>query len=396
MALPNFRLYYWAANIRCLTFWTFFYDRTGRPGWVDMELNSVKDLSILALIRSSLPVPSHISFINPVVRQSLKIWAQFRKHFNLLSFSLSSPILYNPVFPPSLFDPVFQEWHRQGIRCFRDLFIDNYFASFEQLSTKFNLSKTHFFRYLQARHFIHSQVESFPAASETNIMDGVLELHPTCKGLLSKLYNKLVDIRKDPLDKIKTAWERDLNVTLSENQWQSILRLVNSTSFCARHCLLQFKVVHRAHICKSKLSRFYSEVDPLCDKCRLDEGTLYHMFWACPSIEKFWREVFQTLSQILNITLKPNPMIAIFGTTAEEANLTPFKRRTLSFASLLARRAVLLRWRDAAPPTHSQWLKDLVSCLDLEKIRYSIAGCNRKFKKIWGPFLDHIQKLPSF
>lgn len=37
------------------------------------------------------------------------------------------------------------------------------------------------------------------------------------------------------------------------------------------------------------------------------------------------------------------------------------------FASLLARRAILLRWRDTAPPTHSQWLRGVMSSLRLQR-----------------------------
>lgn len=45
-ALPNFRLYYWAANLRCMAFWSFYADRPGAPDWVAMELH---------LPRTSLP-----------------------------------------------------------------------------------------------------------------------------------------------------------------------------------------------------------------------------------------------------------------------------------------------------------------------------------------------------
>lgn len=47
---------------------------------------------------SSLPLPSHISIDNLVIKHTLKIWVQFRKHFQLLSFSLLSPVLSNALF----------------------------------------------------------------------------------------------------------------------------------------------------------------------------------------------------------------------------------------------------------------------------------------------------------
>lgn len=87
--------------------------------------------------------------------------------------------------------------------------------------------------------------------------------------------------------------------------------------------------------------------------------------------------------------MEPNPLLALFGTTGEvDVRLTPAKRRTLSLASLMARRAILLMWRDAALPTHTQWLRDVMSCLNLEKIHYSILNSKDKFQQVWGPFLE--------
>lgn len=36
---------------------------------------------------------------------------------------------------------------------------------------------------------------------------------------------------------------------------------------------------------KTKLSKFYSSVSHLCDKCKAAEGTLAHLFWFCAQIQ---------------------------------------------------------------------------------------------------------------
>lgn len=66
------------------------------------------------------------------------------------------------------------------------------------------------------------------------------------------------------------------------------------------------------------------DVDLSCDKFKTDEPSLIRIFWMCPSLEKYWREVFQTLLQILNCELQPSPLDALFGTIGElDALLTP-------------------------------------------------------------------------
>lgn len=138
--------------------------------------------------------------------------------------------------------------------------------------------------------------------------------------------------------------------------------------------------MQRAHV--TKLSRIYQDVNPCCDKCRWGEASLIYILWTWPSLEKYWTDVFQTSSLILNFDLELNSLVVIFGTTGEDdACVNPINWRTLSFASPLTRRAVLLRWRDAAPPTHAQWLMDNMSCLNLEKIHYSVCNSNKSSKR---------------
>ncbi len=59
---------------------------------------------------------------NPLVINSLKIWAQFRSHFKQKQALSLLSITSNALFPPSLIDHAFQVWFRKGLRYVRDFF----------------------------------------------------------------------------------------------------------------------------------------------------------------------------------------------------------------------------------------------------------------------------------
>lgn len=69
---------------------------------------------------------------------------------------------------------------------------------------------------------------------------------------------------------------------------------------------------------------------------------LFHMYCACLSPVNFRELVFQTIQHQID----PNPLIAIFG-IAPNLDLPRAKLNVLAFTSLLARQAILLRWKDA-------------------------------------------------
>jgi hypothetical protein len=115
------------------------------------------------------------------------------------------------------------------------------------------------------------------------------------------------------------------------------------------------------------------------------------MYWLCPTLTEFWTSVFQTISEVLQHQIEPNPFTAIFG-NAPNSGLPKVKLKVLAFTSLLARMVILLKWKDPAPPSHSHWVRDIMSCMNLEKIRYTIQGSENTFYKIWRPFLNYFKK----
>lgn len=57
---------------------------------------------------------------------------------------------------------------------------------------------------------------------------------------------------KSTFNKIRTNWEKELQITFSDDFWKEALRAVNSSTSRARLSLIQFKVLHYS---KAKLSR---------------------------------------------------------------------------------------------------------------------------------------------
>jgi len=95
MALPNFQYYYWAANIRALHYWLHSDTLSPPPTWLQMEALSCKPTSLKALMYSPLGFPLSPYTKNVCVKTSLRIWNQFRKHFNLKALSTLSPLTTN-------------------------------------------------------------------------------------------------------------------------------------------------------------------------------------------------------------------------------------------------------------------------------------------------------------
>ena len=90
----------------------------------------------------------------------------------------------------------------------------------------------------------------------------------------------------------------------NRNKYERLFLILKShhISINVRHTLIQFKTVHRLHY--SRLHAMYPKTSPLCDKIKLDTGTLTHQSWSRPELNS---------SKACNKTIPPKPFLAIFS-----------------------------------------------------------------------------------
>lgn len=302
------------------------------------------------------------------------------------------PLSRNPLFPPSMEPGSFRLWRQKGLATVKDLFVDGVFATFEQLVEKFELPRTDFFKYLQVRHFYRKIYTDFPNLPPDISVDKIFRIPLFPKGLISILYTTILSLCSSSDETLLELWSQDLGMDLTM-VWDWILGRVHSSSVCARHGVIQCKLLHRVYWTKARLSRVYPNTDPLCDRCRQHRGTLVHMFWTCPSLHTCWCSIFSSVSDVLQIELDPCPIPALFGVLPDTIKISSSKLDFAAFLFLIARRLILIYWKSKHPPSHSLWIKDVLFFSKLEKIRHLKKGAVSKFYKVWEPFLTHVESL---
>jgi len=160
------------------------------------------------------------------------------------------------MFTPSILDKAFDVWAKSGVCTFQDLYINNIFVSFDKLVNRFKIPRSHFFRYLQIRNFLVSHTDCFPSYPPTSLLDSIFKIGQDLKQNIGKIYKLLNQHSLANLDHMKNEWEEDLNEQILQTICQNIIKHIYSSSICQRHVVIQFKVVHRLHLSKVRLSRF--------------------------------------------------------------------------------------------------------------------------------------------
>ena len=250
------------------------------------------------------------------------------------------------------------------------------------------------FLFFQIRHFVQNQNPKFPSRPPEILVDSLLSLVLEQKRLISSIYSLINSTTDIPASSPKDSWEQELGTTLPDDYWKQVLRLVHFFSICARHGLLQCKVVHKVHYTNVRLSRIYPNVTDSCNRCKQSPADHSHMFWFCPRLAIFWSEIFKTLSTAYNTTISPEPLLSLFGAPLQPL-ASGVMRTVVAFTTLLARCLILLNWKLPRPPSYSSWVKEVLLTTRLEKLRFYLKGFLNSFETTWRPLLNYIESLVS-
>lgn len=156
------------------------------------------------------------------------------------SVSRYCPIWGNAKFIPGRTDVGFKLWAEKGIKHIKDLYMEDRLMSFQEVITKYGISKNNFFRYLQIRSFILSFQKCFINIPPLSILEKEVTKNCYTTGLISLLYNMFVEGSHESANSRLEAWSKDLNEEISRTDWREVCRDVQMQTVNTSLKMLQY------------------------------------------------------------------------------------------------------------------------------------------------------------
>ncbi|KAF3842858.1 hypothetical protein F7725_001707 [Dissostichus mawsoni] len=104
----------------------------------------------------------------------------------------------------------------------------------------------------------------------------------------------------------------------------------------------------------------------------------------------------QVMAQLYKLGLRPAlqyPAKLMITTENGEKVWLSSVEEAKKYLAAKQRRLILLKWIHSSPPTHNRWIHEILYCVRLERIRFSLRDSLTTFHNTWQPFLDHIDTL---
>ena len=386
LGVPNFQWYYWSFTVRSISKWL---DPNSEVSWREMEQNIVKPHRLEDLIYSNIPTGKLTNQFGPIITETLSIWRQIENHCKInVKWHSQSPIFYNFNLKISNRPIIFTQWSDKGLHSFNDVYSSIGLLSFQDLQKKFNLPATSFFFYLQLRTAMKTYGVPWATELPTHPLHNVL----TKPGrVVSLIYSYLCKSLEIPFSR-ENQWLSDLPANTIIN-WNEIWHNIHLASRNPNHQMIHYKFVYRAYFYPQLLHKIKIVPSPLCTLCSQNaQGTYLHMIWECPGVAALWKEVAQTLSEILNINI-PYSIKTLLLNDSSDLELSVKQKRVWLAGLTAAKRLIAMRWKNPHPFTKQKWLIDF---LDITNMEHCIASTHRAKEdniKLWK---DTEQKIKNW
>lgn len=293
-------------------------------------------------------------------RVTLKIWKAVQTAFNLpKQISSAGSIGYLKGFVPAHMNADFKKWSEYGLCYVYQLIHNGELKSFKQLRQEFTLPRTDFFRYLQLRHFLttHKEWEKVKNLSLIEVLFFFkLQAGNEVGKVISKLYSTFLLMIPNNTIQTKEKWEAEMNADISLDTWTEICREAHQMTNGNIWRELRWKVIMRYFRTPQITAKWVLASSDKCWRnCGPQSGNHTHIFWSCPKLSTFWKEVLDALREVFHQNIPNDPRVVLLGSIPEgfEGRAKIYLLQILLGAAI---KCLTIRWLKLERPKYNIWL----------------------------------------
>ena len=150
--------------------------------------------------------------------------------------------------------------------------------------------------------------------------------------------------------------------------------------------IFQFKLLHRRISTNRYLFKIGISSSELCSFCENLSETLLHLFWECPQVKIVWNKVKTWLGNYSYFSKKSFSLQSCLGFEDDSTDLL------FHHALLISRYHIFWAKSMHHRPSRELFIRNFLTCLEVER-RFSLKnGFLTKFNKKWGAFLAEEEK----
>uniref|UniRef100_A0A670ZAD8 Reverse transcriptase domain-containing protein n=1 Tax=Pseudonaja textilis TaxID=8673 RepID=A0A670ZAD8_PSETE len=357
LALPNWELYYWAANLLWL------------KDWVNLRNKRTLVLEGHDLQRGwhaflwDVGKTKQAYFHRHLIRDSLLTnWKKIcKKHYLKIPIWLST--MEAMVHPNNL--------DITKTTKYKDLL-----DPLGKLRTRQDLQEQGFkidqWLYIQIHSRYKQDIKEFGIYSKLQHLDKILL--GSNKKNISKFYKYLleVELEQEIVKGNMIMWSRNIGRSITLTEWEKIWNRIIKITKSVAYKENMYKMLYRWHLSPSRLAKMNTNSSPKCWKCKNIEGTYFHMWWTCKEAQKYWQKIRKWLEEITKEQIEYKPEFFLLGISDKHF---PKKTKYIIIHILTAARLAFAQcWKSSCLPTDQLVIQKICDCAEMDNLTIALKN----------------------
>ena len=127
------------------------------------------------------------------------------------------------------------------------------------------------------------------------------------------MYWKLVEITSPPPPPPILAWNKDLNSSLTTDEFWDLFPQFLTVVKPKKLRYLQYRVLTRSLTTNIRRNKWHKEISTVCTFCKEHPETIIHLLVSCQHVKKLWSALERTLNYFFNVSVELNPQLIVFN-----------------------------------------------------------------------------------
>ncbi len=246
------------------------------------------------------------------------------------------------------------------------------------------MGKEDFYCYLQICNFFIEEIETPDLDENPGIIQIFMDAcdSVSSKGIIGKLYKRFMSMNKNSTDYIKQRREKEASIAILEEVWLQLWKNKFSTTnyFLWQDCC--WKNLIRFFITPNQKSRSSGSQVSCRWECGVVSADFFQVFWSCPNLKTFKKEVEQLISETLDVALDFSFISMYLGKLPEGLS----KRDTYLLKIFMVankNHQIIKCWLQQNPPTLKLFINIINSIHSMETLTFTLRLQKEKRNEYW-------------
>ena len=162
--------------------------------------------------------------------------------------------------------------------------------------------------------------------------------------------------------------------------------MVHRSSLASRYQETSYKILTRWYRVPALLHKMDGSIPDCCWRCGAEGGTMMHIFWTCPSLRDFWREVALVIKELTSVEVGEDPALCLLHLT--RGSIRKYRKSLIAHLLNAAKACIPAMWRQTCPPTRQMWTARVNEIHRMELLTAALNNSEEQTRIRWSPWLQ--------